>query len=80
MRCIFAQPKRTDTMNISEDSKAVLQVIIDHNDNYDPCYVADIVRSLKLTPSQVKGHITDLRNKGFIAPHDPGCGELHSIR
>lgn len=67
-------------MNISEDSKAVLQVIIDHNDNYDPCYVADIVRYLKLTQSQVKGHITDLRNKGFIAPHDPSCGELHSIR
>lgn len=66
--------------NLSEDSKKVLQVIEDHNDNYDPCYVDDVVEYVKLTVNQVKGHITDLRQKGYLAPHDPDCGELHSIR
>ena len=63
--------------NLSADSKKVLEVIENFNGNWEPCYVNDIVDYAGLTKSQIKGHITDLRSKGYITPHDPDCGELH---
>jgi hypothetical protein len=86
--CIFAVSSnegdtKTTTMKaqtqISEKCQSVLDVIVHHNQNYDPCYVSDIVRYVNMSMSEVKGYITDLRNKKLIAPHDPGCGELHAM-
>ena len=64
--------------NISKESQEVLQIIQDHNNNWSPCYIEDVVEYANLTKSQIKGHITDLRNKKLITPHDPDCGELHT--
>jgi Mn-dependent DtxR family transcriptional regulator len=68
-----------NTATITEKCQSVLDVIIDRNQNYDPCYVSDIVMYLEMSKNEVKGYITDLRNKKLIAPHDPDCGELHAM-